>query len=453
MDEEDGQATANNEPQNNTVTEQTNTTLNNSYSNALIQQRYPKKDQAIIFPSINGVKLQEYLFAIGPLVNPRNILFSSRISNNRICIYLSNKETVDKFMNEQGSITVNAERLQARRLVTPAERLIISNVCPTIPHSTLELSLRDMGVTLLSPMTYLRIGVTNPEYNHILSFRRQIYVKPLEGRILPESMLITHDNTSYRVFLTQDNLSCFKCKQQGHIASQCPNETNNTTTNINRNTTQNEDLMNFTEPTNTSLATSCSQQTTEPLNTVSLQKQAITNSPQHTPKNCLNNSLQNATEPSIQSTSNPTPNSTSLKRLISPPSSPDPDKVTNSESVSQKQLPKPNAKKCKTINPPEDSTTRKLIEEQSPPFVLNYEQLKDFLENASNSPDPVSIATEYTQNVTGLLDMINKIQPSLENKTLKTKCTKIKKKIIQQLIGQTESSPPESDNDTTPENQ
>ena len=56
------------------------------------------KHQAILINSLNGTKLEEYLNAIGTVISPTNIIFSSRIANNRICTYLSSKECVDEFL-------------------------------------------------------------------------------------------------------------------------------------------------------------------------------------------------------------------------------------------------------------------------------------------------------------------------------------------------------------------
>nr|CAI5818455.1 unnamed protein product [Callosobruchus analis] len=39
---------------------------------------------------------------------------------------------------------------------------------------------------------------------------------------IPESIKLTHESLKYRVFLSLDSQTCFKCKQGGHIAAQCP---------------------------------------------------------------------------------------------------------------------------------------------------------------------------------------------------------------------------------------
>nr|CAI5864569.1 unnamed protein product [Callosobruchus analis] len=75
-----------------------------------------------------------------------------------------------------------------------------------------------------------KIGATVAEYSHILSFRRQVYIAPLDTDTLPESIEINHDGLSYRIFMTLDSQKCYKCNLTGHIASQCRSTHNAPTT-------------------------------------------------------------------------------------------------------------------------------------------------------------------------------------------------------------------------------
>nr|CAI5858254.1 unnamed protein product [Callosobruchus analis] len=59
------------------------------------------------------------------------------------------------------------------------------------------------------------------EFQRILH-ARVTYVAPKETMNIPESIKLTHESLKYRVFLSLDSQTCFKCKQGGHIAAQCP---------------------------------------------------------------------------------------------------------------------------------------------------------------------------------------------------------------------------------------
>ena len=82
--------------------------------------------------------------------------------------------------------------------------------------------------------------MTDPEYTRILSFRRQVYIDPDDIAKIPSTFLITFEDTSYRIFTSIDSLLCFRCKQEGHLAKDCPlTQNSNTadTTITNTNTT------------------------------------------------------------------------------------------------------------------------------------------------------------------------------------------------------------------------
>ncbi|KAK9871901.1 hypothetical protein WA026_015150 [Henosepilachna vigintioctopunctata] len=125
-------------------------------------------------------------------------------------MYLKSQNIVDSFINSHGSIKINNQRIHARKLITPTTRLVLSNVCPTIPHTILKNEIEKIGLEILSPMTFLKISSTLPQFSHIYSFRRQIFINTPETQI-PESTYTY--NTTYRIYLSLYSMVCYNCKQ------------------------------------------------------------------------------------------------------------------------------------------------------------------------------------------------------------------------------------------------
>ena len=198
-----------------------------SYSHAVQLDASPTKDQAIIIHAIDDTSLQDYALAIGKLIGPKSIRYISKISNNRICAYLDKKEIVLHLTNLRKRITVNNNTLNLRPTLTPAQRIIFKR----------------NNVKLCSRITTLKAGMADPEYAHILSFRRQAYIDSDDIGKIPSTFLITFEDTSYRIFTSIDSLFCFRCKQEGHLAKNCP-------------LTQNSNITDTTIPnTNTTILT------------------------------------------------------------------------------------------------------------------------------------------------------------------------------------------------------
>lgn len=367
------------------------TTTQKSYSSVLSTLQFPSKEQAIIFPALEDSKLQDYLIPLGTIIEPKNILFSSRLSNQRICMYLKNKEIVDKFMANHGTIEVGGQCVRARRLITPAERLVLSNVSPTIPHEILKNELQKLNLNLVSPITFLKINSHLPEYSHILSFRRQVFISS-HTISLPESVIITYEDTPYRIFLSQDMI-CYNCKKHGHIASKC---------------------------TETLLPEQVEKSSPKQTEFLTVQTIPASEKPQ--------------TPPNIPTTKEPqtkTPPSNTGKRPVNEILSPPTDHpITSENDLFIKPSNNGKTKKFRSDKPNIDLLIpAKIVIENHSPQVLNFEQIVSLFDNIHGSSDAISIVKEYTDNFVGLLNLLESIYPNLTERSIKTRCTKLKKKL------------------------
>lgn len=191
--------------------------------------------------AVEGATVREYSLAVGPLIHPSNILFMSRISNNRVCMYLTKQNHVDNLVNNNTTIKVGANTITIRPLMSKSKRVTLSNVCPVIPHTVIENKLMEFNVKPVSRMTFIRAGQNDPGYSHIMSFRRQFYVHPDDCNKLPGNFQIDYDGTSYWIYVSTDNLTCFLCKEEGHLAKYCKTHIGNT-----QSSQQTEDTANVT---------------------------------------------------------------------------------------------------------------------------------------------------------------------------------------------------------------
>ena len=67
------------------------------------------------------------------------------MSNQRICIYLSDVSYVDQIISEHSAITIQDKQMAVHRLINPSRRIIFS--ISSIPHSTLEDLVKSIGFT------------------------------------------------------------------------------------------------------------------------------------------------------------------------------------------------------------------------------------------------------------------------------------------------------------------
>lgn len=358
--------------------------------------KFPKKDQAIILNAIESCKLSDYIQVLANIIGPKNILFASRITNNRICIYLVDSHSVDNLLSTHKCIIVNDTEVGIRRLVTPAKRLVLSNVCPSIPHDVLINSIKSLNLKPVSPITFLKAGIPGEEFSHILSFRRQLYILPPEDENkLPSSILITFEDTSYRIFITTDDMSCFLCKQKGHIANTCPN--------VQSQPQESAIELTGADPTNK-------------------KRPAPTSSGASTSNDQITSIREDAT------------NITQPEPIMSPPTNPI---IVQNKTRTQDSQAK--VKRLKRSTPTTQDQTASLrqikdIYEKDPSqFPIEYASIVSFLENSFGNSDPLTESKRFTNDANQMIATMHKIYPHLTDRALKSRITRIISKLRRQL--------------------
>lgn len=250
MDINNYQSTSSN-TQNTTITNS-----NNTYSSKLKQKQqqqpmtYPDKEQGIILNGYPEIHLEEYLLALTEIIEPTEILAASRISNNRINIFLRNKNTVQKITTNNKFLQIQGKQIEIRKYATPTKRILISHCSPIIPNNILEEKLREIGMRLASPIMFLRIGSKYPQFKDVLSFRRHVYIIADDNLYIPESIEVQLEvNFNYKIYLSEDNIKCTKCNRNGHTENQCYQNTQSQVISTQEiNTPENEQPIIFPQP-------------------------------------------------------------------------------------------------------------------------------------------------------------------------------------------------------------
>lgn len=424
-------------------------TVNNATSYAATAEKltFPKRDQGLILDCAGDLSLTEYTCAVGDIINPKNVLFASKISNNRVCLYLANKELVDNITNLHEFIQIGQVKVTIRPLISKNKRIIFSNVPANMPNSALENVLDQLNVKKASPVSLLKAAINKEGYSHVASFRRQVYIKPDEASKIPEIFKLHFDDISYFVYAGTDTLKCFNCKLEGHLARNCP-DVLNTQTKVHTNDTT--DTPQITNPNNSNYTDNSSDNTIDATqeyqNKLPLKENQLLN------KSNSNNLLTKRGHSQVSTTDS----QLSIDELneMNPGR---PSKQINNE----KKKSKPNEIQIsETPNPPkldkpqEDNLERKLISIKDyldkAGTLLNYAQFKSLLENTYGSRKPVDIILNYTKDLKAFEAFIkNDVYPNVRDSSIKNRCTRLLNNINKSSANATpEGTPANSDTET-----
>lgn len=421
----------------NTTENPTASTLSTTtYASTMSKKQQTTAEQGIVIHAREGLVINDYLEALSKLIDPNEIRHASKISNQRINVFLASKEVATTLTANHKNINVLGNSLQIRPFKNSLHRIIISNVSPIIPDEAIENALNKLGIKIQTSINGLRVGGQNPRFAHVLSFRRCFSIKPEDAPKVPDSILLTHTDTSYRIFFASESVICFVCKQSGHLARQCPeNKEENLTSALNPNyppIIPNKSASPLTQATNVQ---------TPAVNKTATEAVANESEEMETDNTYVNtHAIQKSAHKrprSESTTSSSHAANTNIVRIVEesninmpPPLSPVP--------TQKKKISKTN-QDCLQINTSDTKRKiqleefRKKIQENPDKYPLNFEQFDSFVDNCKGVYNIVDTAHQYTKDTSNLLQMIIDARASLTSKGgYKIALSKLAKKLKMQ---------------------
>lgn len=176
------------------------------------------RNNGISFVAKPDVSIHDYIKALTQTTPAECIISASRISNQRIAVYLNKKDAVFSAINN--GLTYQNTFIQINPLTLPTTKLTLSNVYPEVPNHVLvkQISSFCKVVSLIKPIP---LGFKDRDLSHIMSFRRQVQVIIPPNVTPPDHLNFAHDGSTYRVFLSTDAVKCFECGEFGHVSRVC----------------------------------------------------------------------------------------------------------------------------------------------------------------------------------------------------------------------------------------
>jgi len=118
-------------------------------------------------------------------------------------------------------ITVGGTFLAVDPVEATAHRIVISNVPPYVPSELLLPHLHLLGEVRYG-VTPLPLGLRDPSLRHIVSFRRQVFVRLAREECLEGGFDVPFQGSNHRVFWSADGVRCHACQGVGHVRKNCP---------------------------------------------------------------------------------------------------------------------------------------------------------------------------------------------------------------------------------------
>lgn len=390
---------------------------------------YPSKEVAIIADSIEGTSITDYACAIAKLSSKSAIRFVSRISNDRVCVYLDSRQSALQLLCKHSTIVVKDTIVGIRPLISSSKRIIFSGVSPSIPNEYIEKFLADSDIKATSKLSYLRAAIREPGFSHVLSFRRQIYIDAGDLAKIPESFVIYHDDICYRIFLSIEKVGRSLRKRQGHVTKRCSINDKSTETIVGNTVRSNEATKVIDSDTKNNGINGDDDTCTKKNTVVNSLVETVVKSIKERLKNssykrCLSELSRTPSPSAVENINDEDQTCCNTEHRVTAKSR----KLTNDDA---NKKPKRSRSLNRTIGKIDDTLklAKPAFDHAENNFVLSYNQFQSFLENAFGIENPVAIAKEYTADIKALTDMIKTVYPLLIDRSIKNRLHRLKRKL------------------------
>ncbi len=168
------------------------------------------------------ITVEDCLIAIGSEVGSRNIVSASRM-NKAVVVFLREVSLVQHLV--EFGLSIRDTFLPVLPLSSPSKtpKVILSNVPPFITDDSLERLLGHF-CKLVGPIKMIPLGLQNPEFKHVMSFRRQTFmILNAEFKSLNTSAKTTLLGKEYTLYISRptESMRCFTCGKYGHTKLVC----------------------------------------------------------------------------------------------------------------------------------------------------------------------------------------------------------------------------------------
>lgn len=175
----------------------------------------------------NGIKvvsaercsIEDCSIAVAQVVGYKSILSASRM-NSAFVLFLDDVNKVNEIVAK--GIVLNDSYTPVMPLIQPAKKILLSNVPPFIKDEVIQKELLRHG-KVVSQFKKITLNCKSAQLKHVVSFRRQVYmILENESAELNLAIKFRIDDFDYVIYATSETMRCFKCRQGGHLARDCP---------------------------------------------------------------------------------------------------------------------------------------------------------------------------------------------------------------------------------------